>query len=44
MAYAPRVRINPPLILTEEQADEAVALLDDALREVAPEAARTSRA
>ncbi len=31
MAYAPRVRVNPPLVLTAAQADEAVALLGDAL-------------
>jgi len=34
MAYAPRVRINPPLILTEAEADEALALLDESLTEV----------
>jgi len=34
MAYAPRVRINPPLILTEAEADEALAVLDEALTEV----------
>ncbi len=31
MAYAPRVRVNPPLLLTRAQADEAVAILDEAL-------------
>jgi 4-aminobutyrate aminotransferase-like enzyme len=34
MAYAPRVRINPPLVLTEAEADEALALLDESLTEV----------
>jgi 4-aminobutyrate aminotransferase/(S)-3-amino-2-methylpropionate transaminase len=34
MAYAPRVRINPPLILSEAEADEALALLDESLIEV----------
>lgn len=35
MAYTPRVRINPPLVITEEQVDEAVGLLDEAFMEVA---------
>jgi 4-aminobutyrate aminotransferase/(S)-3-amino-2-methylpropionate transaminase len=30
-AYSPRVRINPPLVLTREQALEGVAIFDDAL-------------
>ncbi|MES1173463.1 MAG: aspartate aminotransferase family protein [Myxococcales bacterium] len=34
MAYAPRVRINPPLILSEAEADESLAVLDESLREV----------
>jgi len=34
MAYAPRVRINPPLILTEAEADEAIAVLHESLSEV----------
>ncbi len=34
MAYAPRVRVNPPLIFTEPQADEALAILGEALEEV----------
>jgi 4-aminobutyrate aminotransferase-like enzyme len=34
MAYTPRVRINPPLVITTEQALEAVAILDEALAEV----------
>ncbi len=29
MAYAPRVRINPPLVITDEQALEGVAILDE---------------
>ena len=34
MAYAPRVRINPPLILTEAEADESLSVLDESLSEV----------
>ena len=34
MAYAPRVRINPPLIFTEAEADESIAVLDESLTEV----------
>jgi 4-aminobutyrate aminotransferase-like enzyme len=34
MAYAPRVRVNPPLIFTEAQADEAIDILDASLKEV----------
>lgn len=34
MAYAPRVRVNPPLIFTTEQAEEALSIFDEALREV----------
>ena len=33
MAYAPRVRINPPLILNEDQVDEALSVLDESLSE-----------
>ena len=29
MAYAPRVRINPPLVITEAEALEGVAILDE---------------
>src|SRR6185503_5814269 len=29
MAYAPRVRINPPLVITEAEALEGVAVLDE---------------
>jgi len=35
MAYAPRVRINPPLVITEAEIDEALGALDEALAEVA---------
>jgi 4-aminobutyrate aminotransferase-like enzyme len=43
MAYAPRVRINPPLILSEAEADESLAVLDESLSEVeAPRAAANS--
>ncbi len=35
MAYAPRVRINPPLIFTIPEADEALNVFDLALEEVA---------
>jgi 4-aminobutyrate aminotransferase-like enzyme len=34
MAYAPRVRVNPPLIFTKQQAGEAVDIIDLGLREV----------
>lgn len=34
MAYAPRVRINPPLVVTEAEADEALSVLDESLTEV----------
>ena len=34
MAYAPRVRINPPLVLRDDEADEAIDILDAALAEV----------
>jgi 4-aminobutyrate aminotransferase / (S)-3-amino-2-methylpropionate transaminase / 5-aminovalerate transaminase len=35
MAYAPRVRINPPLVITEAEVDEALGLFAEALGEVA---------
>jgi len=35
MGYFPRVRINPPLVITEEQLGAAVGILDAALSEVA---------
>jgi 4-aminobutyrate aminotransferase-like enzyme len=34
MSYAPRVRINPPLTITEAEADEGLAILDEALTEL----------
>jgi 4-aminobutyrate aminotransferase-like enzyme len=34
MAYASRVRINPPLVITEAEVDEAVTILDQALGEL----------
>ncbi len=35
MAYAPRVRVNPPLIFTLEEADEALTAFDHSLEEIA---------
>ena len=37
MAYSPRLRISPPLVITEEQALEGAAILDDALTAFAAE-------
>ena len=37
MGYAPRVRIHPPLTLTEQEALEGVARIDGALTALAPE-------
>jgi 4-aminobutyrate aminotransferase-like enzyme len=34
MAYASRVRINPPLVISEAEIDEAVAILDEAFAEL----------
>jgi len=34
MAYAPRVRVNPPLIFTIDQAAESLSILESALQEV----------
>jgi len=34
MAYAPRVRVNPPLIFTIDQAVESWSILESALQEV----------
>ena len=31
MAYAPRVRINPPLVITEAEAKEGVDILEEAM-------------
>jgi 4-aminobutyrate aminotransferase-like enzyme len=33
MIYNPEVRINPPLVITEEQALEALSILEAVLRE-----------
>jgi 4-aminobutyrate aminotransferase-like enzyme len=35
MGYFPRVRINPPLILTESEARDGAAILDEVFAEVA---------
>jgi len=35
MAYAPRIRINPPLTITRDQALEGVAILDEVLAKLA---------
>ena len=35
MSYAPRVRINPPLVITEEQAREGLQILDEVFAEFA---------
>lgn len=35
MGYFPRVRINPPLVITESEAREGVAILDEVFAEVA---------
>ena len=35
MIYNPEVRINPPLVITEEQAFEALAAVEDVLRDAA---------
>jgi len=34
MGYFPRVRINPPLVITEAEAREGAAILDDVFGEV----------
>jgi 4-aminobutyrate aminotransferase/(S)-3-amino-2-methylpropionate transaminase len=36
MAYAPRVRINPPLVITETEIEHSLGALDEALSEVGP--------
>ena len=36
MRISPRVRIHPPLILTEAEAREGAAIVDDALGAIAP--------
>jgi 4-aminobutyrate aminotransferase len=38
MIYNPEVRINPPLVLTEEQALEALAAVEEVLRDAADRA------
>jgi 4-aminobutyrate aminotransferase-like enzyme len=35
MGYTPRVRVHPPLILREEEAEQALAIIDDALGQIA---------
>jgi 4-aminobutyrate aminotransferase / (S)-3-amino-2-methylpropionate transaminase / 5-aminovalerate transaminase len=40
MIYNPEVRINPPLVITEELAMEALAITEDILRETADSLAR----
>jgi 4-aminobutyrate aminotransferase/(S)-3-amino-2-methylpropionate transaminase len=34
MTYFPRVRINPPLVITQEQADTGIAILDEVFAHV----------
>lgn len=36
MGYFPRVRLNPPLVITAEQAEEGVAILDEVFASIAP--------
>jgi 4-aminobutyrate aminotransferase / (S)-3-amino-2-methylpropionate transaminase / 5-aminovalerate transaminase len=36
MTYSPTIRINPPLVITEEAAVEGLAILEDALAAVLP--------
>jgi 4-aminobutyrate aminotransferase-like enzyme len=31
MAYAPRIRINPPLVISDAEAREGVDILEDAM-------------
>jgi 4-aminobutyrate aminotransferase-like enzyme len=38
MIYNPEVRINPPLVIREEQAMAALAIMKDVLREAADRA------
>ena len=40
MAYSPRVRINPPLVITEAEAREGVDILEDAMAALARRATR----
>jgi 4-aminobutyrate aminotransferase-like enzyme len=41
MGYAPRVRIHPPLLLSEAEALDGVARMDEALAAVAKEVPRS---
>jgi 4-aminobutyrate aminotransferase-like enzyme len=34
MSYFPRVRINPPLVITAEQAEAGIAILDEVFAHV----------
>ena len=34
MGYFPRIRINPPLVITEEQAEAGAAILDEVFTHV----------
>ncbi len=36
MAYGPRVRINPPLIITEQEADAGLDILESVFADIAP--------
>jgi 4-aminobutyrate aminotransferase-like enzyme len=40
MIYNPEVRINPPLVISEEQAMQALAVLKDVLSEATERARR----
>ena len=37
MGYFSRVRINPPLVLTESEVRDGLAILDEVFAEIAPE-------
>jgi 4-aminobutyrate aminotransferase-like enzyme len=37
MAYGARVRINPPLVISEEEADAGLDIFESVLADVAPE-------
>lgn len=34
MSYSPTIRINPPLVITDEEADEGIRILDEVFQEV----------
>ena len=36
MAYGPRVRINPPLIITEQEADAGLDILESVFADLGP--------